>query len=332
MRLNYKILWFEDDDEVIHESVGPKIEQYLAALGFQLQIVHKYNGEDLETLLKDKSYDLIVTDLNLGEHETGEDLIDEIRKGNILTEVLLYSANATELNNIVVKKGWIERASFSIGIANLTDRLKEIIFLTVRKHQEVNNIRGLVIAETIVLEHKIESILLKFFQSSEDVIVSERKKNIFENVKKRKIEKHQEDLKLITEVQFTEIQDLIDKDILTASNSFDVLHAILKDSIKQIQSQLQNVSGQLREQLQEKVGAIQSLKDGVNSFRDEILKIRNTLAHVDEKYNEEGVPYLITKNKQGKEIKIDDEMCIKIRKDLRKHGENLEQIMTHISG
>src|ERR1700761_9517842 len=106
MNLKYKILWFEDDEDVIKVDVGPLINIFLIELGDSPEIADHLNGENLNNLITDRNIDLIVTDLNLGEYETGEKLIDHIREGNILTEVLLYSANANEINAIVAAKGW----------------------------------------------------------------------------------------------------------------------------------------------------------------------------------------------------------------------------------
>src|ERR1035438_7025699 len=106
MTLKYRILWFEDDEEVVNEQISPSLKDFLIELGFQLEIVHHLNGEQLDELIKDKNYDLIVTDLDLGEYETGDKLIDQIREGEILTEVLLYSANTTAISNLIVNKGW----------------------------------------------------------------------------------------------------------------------------------------------------------------------------------------------------------------------------------
>jgi hypothetical protein len=332
MTLKYKILWFEDDDDVIKEDVGPLIKTFLIERGFDLNIIHHLNGEKLNDLIKDRSYDLIVTDLNLGEHETGDVLIDHIREGNILTEVLLYSANANEINKIVEEKGWIERASFCVGLGNLAEKLRLIVSLSIKKNQDVNNVRGLVISETIDLEHKIEKILLIYFSAAAEELLDERKKTILEEIHLRKIKKHEEDIEEIKKVSFTEVQSLIEKDILTASNSFDAIHSILKEKIKDLNVALNSkgLDGTKKAFYAEKKEELTSIKGELNTFREEVLKIRNTLAHVKEEVDQDGVSFLHSRNADGTEIKFDNNKYIEIRKNLRKHNENLDKILGHM--
>jgi len=333
MTLKYRILWFEDDEEVVNDQIGPSIADFLIELGFHLDIIHQLNGQNLNELIKDKNYDLIVLDLNLGENETGEELIDHIRKGNILTEVLLYSANITELNNIIVNKGWVERASFCIGLGNLPEKLREVISLTIKKNQDVNNTRGLVIAETIDLEKKIENIMLHYFNAKEEKILTERKKELLETIHSKKIEKHMFDIEEIKKVNFADVKKLIDQDILTASNSFDAIQSILKENIKGLNIALNN--GKLPEEQAKIVLAkkeeFEVVKAELNNFRDEILKIRNTLAHVEEMIGEDGIPYLENLNPNGSPIRFDNKKYIEIRKNLRKHSNNLDKIFNHLN-
>lgn len=332
MRLKYKILWFEDDEDVIKEDPGPAIREFLTELGFRLEIVHKFNGEELAELIKDRNYDLIVTDLNLGEHEAGDKLIEHVRDGLVLTEVLLYSADANGITEIVANKGWVERASYCAGIGNLKEKLKEIISLTVKKNQDVNNTRGLVIAETIDLEKKIEAILLKYFDAAAELVMDENKKRILEGIHTKKLEKHQSDIEVLKAIKFTEIQLLIEKDILTAANSFDAIQSILKGKLKEVNVALSaEMSEDQRADLNEKMEALTVIKDELNNFRDEILKIRNTLAHVKEEVGEDGIPFLSSMNKDGAKIKFDSATYIAIRKNLLKHSNNLDRILEHIS-
>ena len=332
MRLKYKILWFEDDEDVVNEDVGPVIKDILTALGFEPVITHHLNGEHLEGILQDKNYDLIVTDLNLGDHETGQQLIEQIRSGKILTEVLLYSANAGDLSRVLEKSGWVERASFCVGLANLTNKLKEIILLTVRKNQDVNNIRGLVIAETIYLEHKIENILLDYFGADAEKILDEKKSELLQNIHAKKVTKHESDLEVIKGIKFSEIKSLMEKDILTASNSLDALQSILKQRITDINKELGagNIELEAKTRLEEKRDELKTVKTELNNFGTEILKVRNTLAHVIEELGEDGLPFLKSLNTDGTHITFNHEKYVEIRSNLMKHNDNLEKILNHL--
>jgi CheY-like chemotaxis protein len=333
MNLNYKILWFEDDEDIISEDVAPQIEEYLKGLGFVPEIFHYFNGENLDSLIEKKNYDLIVTDLNLGEYETGAQLIDHIREGNILTEVLLYSANANEINAIVDEKGWIERASFSVGLKNLPDKLKKVIYLTIRKTQDVNNTRGLIIAETIYLENKIEEILSEFFKVSAETVLDPQKLELLKNIYDKRIENHKIESEILQSIDYTDLNALIDNDILSAANSFDALQSILKSSIKSLGNEIgiRGIEKNKRLELEIQMERIKELKATLNGFKEEIFKIRNTLAHVVEEIDEDGTPFLKSINKRdGTTIRFTDEKYIELRSTFKRHKENLMDIYKHL--
>ncbi|HVX52333.1 MAG TPA: response regulator [Chitinophagaceae bacterium] len=332
MKLKYNILWFEDDEEVINDKIGPSLQDFLKPLGFTLHIAHYLNGEKLEELLRQKTYDLIVTDLNLGEFETGEVLIDQIRNGDILTEVLLYSANTTEIASLIETKGWIERASFCVGLANLLNKLETIIFLTIRKNQDVNNIRGLVIAETIELEKKIELILLRFFEAADNEVSANVKEGIRKSIYEKKVEKNTKDIEKIEKIKFSEIKELVDNDILTATNTYESVLSILKMKIKN--SNLALNTGSIPDNARVVIKAtkehLENLKANLVLFKMEVIDIRNILAHVEERTGEDGIPFLASLIKGHEAIKFDSAKYSEVRKNLHKHNEILDEILTHI--
>ena len=236
MRLKYNILWIEDRADLVEEILGPKIEAFLEELGFDTVFDHRLNGENLDVLLRDNKYDLILTDLNLGEgFKTGEKLIEHIRVGNILTEVLLYSENEDALSRIIEgdkknekgapKRKLIERISFALGLKYLLEKVKEIILLTIRKVQDVNNMRGLVIAETIDLENVILAILKNFFEKTGDKAFSELKTKLATQLSEVRLKAFEKNLqkfwKLSVDKNVLEhpaIIELIESEIFTFSD------------------------------------------------------------------------------------------------------------------
>ena len=147
MRLDYKILWFEDDLNWLEEEITPNIKRYLQdELGFNPILICRKDGTDLDSLIIQNNPDLIVSDLNLIEEETndetGRKIIASIREQNILTEVLLYSSNGEKIKEIKDNEPGVERASFAAGHEFLPTKLREIISLTVKKVQDINNLRG----------------------------------------------------------------------------------------------------------------------------------------------------------------------------------------------
>jgi hypothetical protein len=350
MRLKYNILWIEDRADLVEDILGPKIETFLGELGFDTVIDLQLNGEKLDVLLRDNKYDLILTDLNLGEgFKTGEKLIEHIRVGNILTEVLLYSENEDALSRIiegdkkneeeVPKRKLIERISFALGLKYLQEKVKEIILLTIRKVQDVNNLRGLVIAETIDLENVILEILKFFFEEMDDPSLSEVKKNLAERISKGKFNGIVENLSRFwnlsvgkNALEHPSIIELIESDIFTFQNAANAINSLLNKKLGMIKNQLtQTIDLELKSNLEREIDVTGQLKDGFKDFGEEIIDLRNTLAHAKEETNDEGIPELKSRKRNGNTITFTDEKYAEIRKDLRRHANNLNKIQKNLA-
>ena len=100
-----------------------------------------------------------------------------------------------------------------------------------------------------------------------------------------------------------------------------VLSGILKDEIKRLQK---------RNPPPTKLQDLRELKKILDSFPDEIINVRNTLAHQVAELLAGG-RFKVKKRAGGQqEIVIDHAACIKMRKDIRKHRDNLVALQDHI--
>ena len=333
MKIRYRILWFEDEEEYFEEDLQPEIKAFVESKGFIYECTHRKTGTDLDALLDAAVYDLIVSDLNLGTDETGERLIDYIRDDkHVLTEVLLYSANEAALQQIVANKGWIERASFSIGLGNLPAKLKSIIQFSIRKVEDVNNLRGLVIAESIDLEKKIENALCVFFEAAEERVNLATKDEIRNSIYAKKVEKHNRDTEYIEQIKLKDIKELLDQDVLTSSNTYEAVQGILKNQLKKVNVRVNGggITPEEKASLTERQAQLEKLKAELINFKKEIIDIRNILAHVEEKIGEDGEPYLQSLIKGMEPVKFDEAKYVEIRQNLKKHAANLDLITEHI--
>lgn len=325
MNLIYEILWFEDEEDVVKESIGEAIIEYLLSLGYRPNIVHEKNGRNLNALLECKNYDLIISDLNLGDSETGDILVEKIRTQSIFTEVLLYSAVASDIRKIIDRNGMIERISFSVGLDNLIRKIKNIIDLTLKKVQDVNNMRGLVIAETIDLEIIIEECTHIYFETESIGDLQTKKALLLEEIMHNKRDRCCTLLERIDNFKELTIVELIEHDVITMYDLYVALQSILKSNIKDINIRLENkeLDKNEKEVLNSDKKRIESLKKKLNTFNEDIIKLRNTLAHVQEKKDAQGVPYLESINKNGLRILFDDNKYSEIRIALNEHHDNL---------
>lgn len=304
MNLEYKILWFEDDVEII-DDYSNDIKMYLEELGFTLTIIHQENGKNLDELVK-RDFDLILTDLNLGEYETGDRLIQKIRGNDILTEVLFYSGNEEEIIEILERNKWVERVSVSVGIEYLVTKIKDLVYLTVKKFQDVNNIRGLVMAETSELDNKMENVIVEIFSAfSEDEFIFQ-KNTMF----KKLIENREGRIKTLRKLEDEELKSF-----------FKWLESY--DKVRTIQRLLKGNSTDLLDFNENRII--------LNRYKEEVIDKRNALAHAKVVVNDTGEK-IVTSEINGETISFDDNSCTIIRKNIRKHNENFNSILEKLNG
>ena len=148
MKLEYRILWFEDD----HESVKEVIEALRGLLrgqGFELVCVWgECNAatiaDTVECLRNYNPYDLIVFDYDLGSGLTGEELAQTLRS-RIWTEILYYSANRSAED---LSHGMNARKVEGVFCAvrqNLEERIWGLVESQIKRICDLNNMRGIVL-------------------------------------------------------------------------------------------------------------------------------------------------------------------------------------------
>lgn len=164
MKLIYKILWIEDQ---MHSIRARKrvISNYIKNdKGFDLEIKEIETFQEFrdnigyESL---KDYDLVLVDLNLDddESEDGNKIIEQIRENDIYTEIIFYSSNYPHLSELL-QQNMIE-GIFTSERNQIDTKAKKIIDVTLHKIQDVNNLRGLIMAEVAELDVLKEEILKK---------------------------------------------------------------------------------------------------------------------------------------------------------------------------
>lgn len=330
MNLGYKILWFEDEPASFRAK-NRLVKRIVENFGFNYpEPRNEIDGSNIESI-NFAQYDLIISDLKLSNVQ-GTALLDIIRDKGIYTEVIFYSSIGESALREELKKFEIDGVYCADRTnENFKEKVEKVIETTIKKVQDVNNTRGLVIAETILLEKKIESVLLGYFNETEKIL-DEQKGELLKSIHSKKVIRHKTDIEELEKVDFKDIKSLIEKDILTASNSFDAIHSILKGKIKElgVQMSVKGISTELKTEIAEKREGLKNIKTELNNFRDEILKIRNTLAHVIEEFGEDGISYLNSLNTDGTVIKFDNTEYIRIRKNFIKHNINLDSIIEHL--
>lgn len=287
MKLNYNILWIDDTPKWV-ESIQPALKEHFDELGYRLNITLEKNGANVVEAIKNPELDLIIVDFQLPK-VTGKDLIETIRKKHVLVEIVFYSQAGNP-------KDKFETAPDGVYFTSREDaeeRITAVIDLTLKKAQDINNIRGLVIAETIDLEAKLGDVLVQCF-GERGTLFRER---------------------------------LLDPEmaLFDFGKKDRLLQGILKDRITELNKQVADGKG--GEQAKKQVAALKELKAVYKLFPDEVIHPRNTMAHVEKQWDENGKCILKSRVKGHRPICVDHEWCMKARKDLIKHMDNLHEIL-----
>ncbi len=294
MKLAYNILWIDDVQSWV-KSMGKIISSHLDELGFKLNIDWHKDGKNIEKALKNPEIDLIAVDYKL-PGINGDALISKIRGLDNFIEIVFYSMAINPVEVIGVMDGvYHAKREDAEGV------LKKVIDVTLRTSQDINNMRGLVIAETIDIETQIEELIVQFFREKGTVVQNR----------------------------------VLDKDgPFDFKKKVDFLNSILKYIKKthnmKAQQLIQDKKKDQADKLTEKVKLIESLKTKASKLEEEVVKPRNMLAHVETKIDVDGKHFIKSMKPGYSDIKCTQDWCKKMRSDLIKHSENLNEISKHI--
>jgi len=309
MTLEYKILWIEDEIKSIRGNKRV-IERYLEnTKGFisNIQIIETFdefeNNIGYDNL---KNYDLLLIDLNLDEDDDsqkdGNLIIQNIRNQQIYTEIIFYSSQYEDLQE-KIKEHFVE-GIFTSERKMINTKAKQIIDVTLHKVQDVNNLRGLIMAEVAELDRLKEKIIIKGSNKiSNKAIEKYTLKKIKESgtSNQNKAKRFLEDIENITFEPLFQSLGFVDSDKKAKATGeilakLGISEPITKDAF--IQPYINNILGK-----------------------------RNKFAHVEEC---DGVDEHGNNCKVIGDIPFTEEKCIEIRKEIRYYKGLLEEIDTKI--
>ena len=165
MRLKYQILWVENDSdwaESIEDDLREIVEgEYGLVLNWDL-----YSKQDDK--IQYNNYDLILMDLNLETEPSGDLLIKNIRDREIYTDVVFYSADGLQKIKQKAQALDLEGVYFAGRDKDLfLNKIKVVIQTTIRKVQDLNNLRGLVMAEVSELDGIMLDLINTYYVQNE---------------------------------------------------------------------------------------------------------------------------------------------------------------------
>lgn len=297
MRLEYKILWIDNDLSAYIENGSVKdVEDFLLEKGFEPTIEKIFDEADLDKFITKHDYDLIISDYNLN-NTTGDTVIKQIREERKSdAEILFYTAQDSYMNNeqVIKNLAFKERLTFKVGRNGLIEKIETVIELTLKKLLELNATRGLITAATSELDVEIEEIVMH--------LITTQKKN-------------EEELKqIVIDKVFLKLEGTLNNFWESYSNFqeyFPKIEAIKKwEILRDLLKPMKNDSK-----------GINAFLENNKTYQDQVITIRNQFAHV-KAVEENGV----LKLKGGKDIEFDENKCIEIRKNLIAHKRHIETL------
>lgn len=305
MKIEYNILWLDDQiDEFIEDEFVSKIEDYLEEEGFSPKVVTVSKPQDLLDRLSD-DWDLILTDYNMSD-KNGAKVIEEIRSKSIFTEILFYTAQQ-QWEDV----GRIDRVSFlqtskiagSTHHETVVNEAKRLIGLTIKKFQNIVAMRGLIMHETSSLDAQIDNIVQVYLKCQDDTC--------------DKCQNREQCIPIAKEVLSAMEKHINEKSKIVSKKNFK---KIRKDTFLYSADYKRIVLGELLK--------LHSLEDFSDSYKNDIINIRNKFAHAILLHDEKSGRLYFENKAEG--ITFDDALCRKIRKDIRTYKDKIDQAEKNI--
>lgn len=309
MRINYRILWFEDNKKSYDTKKG-FVKDIVEEFGFNfVEPQNEVDGKNIDTL-DYAIYDLIIADMNLSHNLTAMKLMEAIRKKDVFTEVLFYSSSGED----AVRK---ELARYKIDGAYCSDRendefefkVKEVIRTLIKKTQDLTNLRGLVMAEVSDLDVMMGEIVQRYLsQAKENLdrfhckITRDLEKSLRKKLKKGSIDGATCKKDCTYVWRNMSVTDIVSSVEFESSKKARAVNLVIKDHNFPYTSQ----SGNFFE-----------------DYRAEIIDVRNKLAHCKSEIVN-GKEVLIASDGSKEEFGFD--RFIKIRKDIKRFRDLFKKI------
>ncbi len=290
MKIDYKILWIEDQPKEIEFHVAA-IKRKLGELGFNLDLDTRLtiSDDDLQ-VLEDRletynPYDLVIFDYDLGEGQTsGAEIAHSLRR-LIYTDMIFYSSKPVD----EMRKALFDLRVDGVYIVTRTDLhrdVSEIIADQLKRICDLNSMRGVVLDEMSKLDKQLRKLLVKKFgeleQQEKDHQASRASKRY--NTKSKACKKQADEM---THENF----------IIAVENPLKMEYGCVRDRL-------------------DSIGVLSNLSDGVLDTLNRMQRLRNELAHQKATLDiDEGRIYLehSTHYPEG----FDHDQFINIRKELQ---------------
>ncbi len=188
MRLSFSVLWFDDSEDYFDSLDFESLQQEVLSWGFSPDIKTVMTPEEFNSYFPFTIFDLIIVDRNLEEYKDGQEFIAELRGNAIYTEVIFYTAgNASDLWDAIREKQL--EGVFVSHRNNIFEKIIKVGRQSIQKVLDLENMRGIVMAEVGELDHLLDEIIRIGMPSLQD----EQQQSIFKRFYEGAFEQNQGD-------------------------------------------------------------------------------------------------------------------------------------------
>ncbi|MEW6029240.1 MAG: hypothetical protein AB1554_07125 [Chloroflexota bacterium] len=296
MKLTFSILWFDDTEDYFGSLDTDGLKAEVLSWGFFPDIMLVTTPDKFLSHSPYKEFDLIVVDRNLEEYGEGQDFIADLRNNAIYTEVIFYTAgNANDLWDAIREKQL--EGVFVSNRSNILSKISKVGRQSIRKVLDLENMRGIVMAEVGEIDHLLGEIIMVGIGS----LPHELQKTIFDKFHKEAAKQNQESSdRLTTFIANPSIDEMLD--MCDSNKRWENFNRLWKhhDKLKK--------------------------EDKFGDYKSEVLDIRNILAHGKPEFRDGG--YLF--RHRGREFFFNDEASNELRKTILSYKRAFSSILEMI--
>jgi len=188
MKINYEILWFEDQPEALEHDLE-SIKECLESSGYSLRVEMKTTVTEAEVveiaerISRYNKYDMIVFDYDLGTGPDGSDIARKLR-AEVYTDMVFYSGNASENLRKILYENRVDGV-FVVDRANFAENFEMILEDHIKKACDVNGIRGVVMDETSRIDRILRDKCTKILSNASPEVLESVRVDVVKRITKR---------------------------------------------------------------------------------------------------------------------------------------------------
>ncbi len=287
----YKIYWFENEEGWLDSAIA-KLEEKYEESKIEFEIVKFKNKDGIDGITPTTEIDIVLMDYNLTGVK-GDEIISILRERDILCDVIFYSQNANFDDELKDREGVQTTAR-----NNLSGELNKRIDNHKLTIENVSTFRGTFITSAIDLELKMNEIISSFFSLNSD-------KELFFK------------------------QEIIETDFFHVGAKLKVVARIGREILKDLDETVAKSSDEKKLTLNKTKTKLQQTINIFKRYPDEIMHVRNTLAHSKDGIHEDGSSLFIH-NTMKTQYVINESWVREKMKHLVVHSINLDRLLTFI--